>query len=56
MEAPSGHREWFLASLFVATIALASRVELEVGSGFASPVVLVVIPMLFALPPDAFLW
>jgi len=40
---------WLLA-LFVATVALASRVELEVGSGFASPVELVVIPMLFALP------
>jgi HD-GYP domain-containing protein (c-di-GMP phosphodiesterase class II) len=50
LDAPAGHREWFLAPLFVITIALASRVELEVGSGFASPVVLVVIPMLFALP------
>jgi HD-GYP domain-containing protein (c-di-GMP phosphodiesterase class II) len=44
------HRAWLFAPLFVATIALASRVELEVGSGFASPVELVVIPMLFALP------
>ncbi|NUR75807.1 MAG: hypothetical protein HOQ28_05905 [Thermoleophilia bacterium] len=34
----------------MASVALASRVELEVGSGFASPVELVVIPMLFALP------
>jgi HD-GYP domain-containing protein (c-di-GMP phosphodiesterase class II) len=42
--------QWFLAPLFIATVALASRVELEVGSGFASPVELVVIPMLFALP------
>jgi HD-GYP domain-containing protein (c-di-GMP phosphodiesterase class II) len=50
LDAPSDHREWFVAPLFVVTIALASRVELEVGSGFASPVVLVVIPMLFALP------
>ena len=44
------HRAWLFAPLFVATIALASRVELEGGSGFASPVELVVIPMLFALP------
>jgi HD-GYP domain-containing protein (c-di-GMP phosphodiesterase class II) len=39
-----------LGVLFVASVALASRVELEVGSGFAAPVELVVIPMLFALP------
>lgn len=43
-------RLWLLGPLLVAAIALASRVELEVGSGFASPVELVVIPMLFALP------
>jgi HD-GYP domain-containing protein (c-di-GMP phosphodiesterase class II) len=42
--------QWLLAPLFISTVALASRVELEVGSGFASPVELVVIPMLFALP------
>ena len=46
---PARDGPWLLA-LFVATVALASRVELEVGSGFASPVELVVIPMLFALP------
>jgi HD-GYP domain-containing protein (c-di-GMP phosphodiesterase class II) len=46
----SGHEAWVLAPLFVITVALASRVELEIGSGFASPVELVVIPMLFALP------
>jgi HD-GYP domain-containing protein (c-di-GMP phosphodiesterase class II) len=40
-----------LAPLLVAAVALASRVELEVGSGFTSPVELVAIPMLFALPP-----
>jgi len=45
------HGPWLLAPIFVATVALASRVELEVGSGFASPVELVVIPMLFALRP-----
>jgi HD-GYP domain-containing protein (c-di-GMP phosphodiesterase class II) len=41
---------WLLALLFVTAVALASRVELEVGSGFASPEELVLIPMLFALP------
>jgi HD-GYP domain-containing protein (c-di-GMP phosphodiesterase class II) len=41
---------WFLGLLLVIAVALASRVELEVGSGFASPEELVVIPMLFALP------
>jgi HD-GYP domain-containing protein (c-di-GMP phosphodiesterase class II) len=48
---PFGSDEpWLLLFLFVATIALASRIELEVGSGFASPIELVLIPMLFALP------
>jgi HD-GYP domain-containing protein (c-di-GMP phosphodiesterase class II) len=47
----ASHEAWLLAPLFVATVALASRIELEIGSGFASPVELVVIPMLFALPP-----
>jgi len=41
---------WLLAPAFVVTVALASRIELEIGSGFASPVELVVVPMLFALP------
>jgi HD-GYP domain-containing protein (c-di-GMP phosphodiesterase class II) len=49
-DAPTSHEPWLVASLFVVTVALASRIELEVGSGFASPVELVVIPMLFALP------
>jgi len=47
--APSGST-WALAGVFVATVAAASRIELEVGSGFTMPVVLVTIPMLFALP------
>jgi HD-GYP domain-containing protein (c-di-GMP phosphodiesterase class II) len=46
----ASHETWLLVPLFVATVALASRIELEIGSGFASPVELVVIPMLFALP------
>jgi HD-GYP domain-containing protein (c-di-GMP phosphodiesterase class II) len=45
-----GDEPWPLLLLFVGTIAVASRIELEVGSGFASPVELVVIPMLFAVP------
>ena len=49
-DVPSSHGPWLLTALFVASVALASRIELEVGSGFASPVELVVIPMLFALP------
>lgn len=49
-ETPSGNSPWLLTALFVASVALASRIELEVGSGFATPVELVVIPMLFALP------
>jgi HD-GYP domain-containing protein (c-di-GMP phosphodiesterase class II) len=32
-------------------VALASRIELEVASGFTVPLVVVTIPMLFALPP-----
>jgi HD-GYP domain-containing protein (c-di-GMP phosphodiesterase class II) len=47
---PSSQGRWLLAALLVASVALASRVELEVGSGFAAPVELVVVPMLFALP------
>jgi HD-GYP domain-containing protein (c-di-GMP phosphodiesterase class II) len=41
---------WLLAGLFAAAFALASRVELEVGSGFATPVELLLVPALFALP------
>jgi HD-GYP domain-containing protein (c-di-GMP phosphodiesterase class II) len=50
LTAPPSHEAWLLGPLFVAVVALASRVELEIGSGFAAPVELVVIPMLFALP------
>ena len=48
---PPDGSSWFLASLFVCTVALASRIELEVASGFTMPVELMTIPMLFALPP-----
>jgi HD-GYP domain-containing protein (c-di-GMP phosphodiesterase class II) len=47
---PVGDEPWLLAGAFLGTFALASRIELEVGSGFASPVELVLIPMLCALP------
>jgi len=41
---------WALLVAFTAAIAVASGIELEVGSGFATPAELVLIPMLFALP------
>ena len=47
---PVGKEPWLLVAVFVGAIALASRIELEVGSGFAAPVELVLLPMLFALP------
>ena len=47
---PVSGTQWLLLPAFVAAIAVGSRIELEVGSGFTSPVELVVIPMLFALP------
>jgi HD-GYP domain-containing protein (c-di-GMP phosphodiesterase class II) len=50
LDLPQTESAWLLALLFIATVALASRIELEVGSGFASPEELVLIPMLFALP------
>jgi HD-GYP domain-containing protein (c-di-GMP phosphodiesterase class II) len=51
VHAPSiGGSQWLLLPAFVAAIAVGSRIELEVGSGFTSPVELVLIPMLFALP------
>ena len=42
--------QWLILPAFIAAIAIGSRIELEVGSGFTSPVELVVIPMLFAIP------
>jgi HD-GYP domain-containing protein (c-di-GMP phosphodiesterase class II) len=46
---PSG-TQWLLVPAFVGAVALASRIELEVASGYTVPVVVVTIPMLFALP------
>ncbi len=50
---PSNARTWAFAIVFSAAVGLASRIELEIGSGFASPVELVLIPALFALPAGA---
>jgi HD-GYP domain-containing protein (c-di-GMP phosphodiesterase class II) len=47
---PSTVGTWLLAGLFAAALALASRIELEVGSGFATPVEVLLMPALFALP------
>jgi HD-GYP domain-containing protein (c-di-GMP phosphodiesterase class II) len=51
LSASESHQPWLLLVLFAASVAVASRVELEVGSGFTTPVELVIVPMLFALPP-----
>jgi diguanylate cyclase (GGDEF)-like protein len=41
-----------LAAALIAGLALASRVHLHLGAGFAVPTQLVVVPMLFLLPPE----
>jgi HD-GYP domain-containing protein (c-di-GMP phosphodiesterase class II) len=49
---PSEHRgSVALGALFVALYALMSRIEFDVGAGYGVPTQLVLIPMLFALPP-----
>jgi putative nucleotidyltransferase with HDIG domain len=40
-----------LAVLLVAALAVLSRVEVAIGSGFAVPTELAIVPMLFLLPP-----
>jgi hypothetical protein len=40
-----------VALLFAALYAITSRIELDIGSGYGVPTQLVLIPMLFALPP-----
>src|SRR4051794_35175261 len=42
---------WPTAALFVLLYAVVSRVEFEIGTGAAIPTELVLVPMLFALPP-----
>src|SRR4051794_17895081 len=44
---------WPLAAGAVLMLALASRVRFDFGAGFTVPIQLVLVPMLFALPPWA---
>jgi HD-GYP domain-containing protein (c-di-GMP phosphodiesterase class II) len=46
-----GLRSPWVALLFVALYALTSRIEFDVGSGYGPPTQLVLVPMLYALPP-----
>lgn len=48
----SGSASLGLAALYVAVYAVASQIEFEVGPGSAVPTQLVLVPMLFALPPS----
>jgi diguanylate cyclase (GGDEF)-like protein len=41
-----------LAAALIVSLALASRVHLHLGAGFAVPTPLVLVPMLFLLPPE----
>ena len=41
-----------LAAALTVSLALASRVHLHLGAGFAVPTQLVIVPMLFLLPPE----
>jgi diguanylate cyclase (GGDEF)-like protein len=41
-----------LAAALIVSLALASRVHLHLGGGFAVPTQLVLVPMLFLLPPE----
>jgi diguanylate cyclase (GGDEF)-like protein len=41
-----------LAAALIASMAFASRVHLHLGAGFAVPTQLVLVPMLFLLPPE----
>jgi HD-GYP domain-containing protein (c-di-GMP phosphodiesterase class II) len=45
--------DWGAAVITVAALALASRVAFEVGSTYTVPLQLVLVPMLFVLPPEA---
>jgi HD-GYP domain-containing protein (c-di-GMP phosphodiesterase class II) len=45
------HLDPFLAAGLIGAFALASTVEFEVGTGFAVPTELALVPMLFLLPP-----
>ncbi|MDT4940361.1 MAG: hypothetical protein QOJ34_450, partial [Pseudonocardiales bacterium] len=43
--------DWGVGVALVLAFAVAARVRFEVGPGFTTPVQLVFVPMLFALPP-----
>jgi HD-GYP domain-containing protein (c-di-GMP phosphodiesterase class II) len=43
--------DFVLVAVLVPSFALASRIEFEVGSGFAVPTQIALVPMLFLLPP-----
>jgi hypothetical protein len=49
---PSAHIDIFLLAALLLSFAVASRIEFEVGSGFAVPTELVLVPMLFLLPAE----
>ena len=51
--APPGHVPVVMAAMLVVSLAVLSRVELALASGFAVPTQLVVVPMLFLLPAAA---
>lgn len=47
-----GSPRWSLVAAYVAAYAIVSRVEFEVGQGSGVPTELVLVPLLFALPPQ----
>jgi HD-GYP domain-containing protein (c-di-GMP phosphodiesterase class II) len=47
------HFAWGDAAMAVVALAVASRVTFEVGSTYTVPLQLVLVPMLFVLPPEA---
>src|SRR3954470_9651346 len=50
---PSGSFHWGAAAICVVTLAAISRVEFDVGVAYTRPLQLVLVPMLFLLPPGA---
>jgi HD-GYP domain-containing protein (c-di-GMP phosphodiesterase class II) len=49
--APAGREtSWLLVAVLTLSYAVASRVQFEIGAGYALPTEVVVVPMLFALP------
>jgi putative nucleotidyltransferase with HDIG domain len=52
LRSPS-HLDWASAAMAVVSMAVVSRVQFEVGSTYTVPLQLVLVPMLFMLPPSA---